>query len=106
MMMGGTTAIPLMMVARAIVGMLGVIGRLRDFIGMLVATRFGPLYLHDLVVTGLSLRNLVGTLVMASLGLLYLGGLVLGGLVLARFGVWLRTRHVGFLPDDGALRPG
>src|SRR5262245_38904194 len=84
MMMAVTTAMPMVIVARAVVGMLGVMRSLRNFSGMLVLACLGLLYLHYLVFTRRCLRNLIGTLVLACLCLLYLEHLVL-----TRFSVWL-----------------
>src|SRR5262245_61952019 len=70
-----TMAMPmLMMMARSVGGMFGVMRCLRNLIGMLalVADCLCLLYLHYLVP--------------------------------ARFSVWLRTRHVGLLAGDTALR--
>src|SRR4030095_2493470 len=88
-----------MMMARAVVGMLGVMRCLRNLIGMLMVGCLCLLYLDYLVLTRLCLRNLIGMLVVDCFCLLSLDYLVL-----TRFSVGLRTRHVGLLAGDNALR--
>src|SRR4029077_4558353 len=117
------------MVLRVVVGMLGVMRCLRHLIGMLAVDCLCVLYLDDLVLTRRCLRDLIGMVVVDRLCRLYLGclgylvltrrclrhligmlavdclGLLyLDDLVLTRFSVWLRTRHVGLLAGDNALR--
>src|SRR5689334_12631486 len=92
------------MVLRAVVGMLGVMRCLRHLIGTLVVDCLCRLYLYlgylgYLVLTRTCLRELIGMLVVDCLCLLYLDDLVL-----TRFSVWPRTRHVGLLAGDNALR--
>lgn len=95
MLMAVTMAMPMVMMARAVVGMLGVMRCLRDLIEMLVVD-------CPCLLTRPCLRNLLGMLAVECLCLLYFDDL--DYLVLTRFSVWLGTRHVGLLTSDSALR--
>ena len=100
--MMAVTAVPMvMMMARAVVGMHGVMRRLRNLIGMLVVDRLCPFYLDYFGLTSRCLRNLMG---MLALVVGRFCPFYLDYLVLTRFSVWLRTGYVGLLPGDNALR--
>src|SRR5262245_16112040 len=86
-------AMPMVIVmTRAVVGMLGVMRCLRNLIGIPVVD--GPC-----LFTSRCLRNLMGMLVVACLCLFNFDYIVL-----ATFSAWLRTRHVGLLAGDTTLR--
>jgi hypothetical protein len=93
-------AMPMVMImASTVVGMLGVMRCLRNLMRTLVVDCLRLLYVGYLARTRRCLRNLIGPLVVDCLCLLYLDYFVL-----TRFRVWLRTRHVGLLAGDDALR--
>src|SRR5262245_48008043 len=87
-----------------VIGMLGVMRYLRNLIGMLAVDCLCFLYVDYfdyLVLTWRCLRDLMRmlALVVGCLCLLYIDCLVL-----TRFSVWPRTRHIGLLAGDTALR--